>query len=43
MIVWKLVIVAVVLLLPLAAGAAPAGKVISAQGVDTTKLDMASR
>src|SRR6058998_4002238 len=43
MIVWKLVIVAVVLLLPLAAGAAPAGKVIIAQGVDPTTLDMANQ
>src|SRR5882762_7869896 len=41
--VWKIVIAAVVLLLPMAAGAAPAGKVIIAQGVDPTTLDMANQ
>src|SRR5947209_17498826 len=43
MIVWKIVIVAVVLLLPMAADAAPAGKIIIAQGVDPTTLDMANQ
>src|SRR5947199_44294 len=43
MIVWEIVIAAVVLLLPMAAGAAPAGKVIIAQGVDPTTLDMANQ
>src|SRR6266550_6861165 len=43
MIVWKIVIAAVVLLLPMAADAAPAGKVIIAQGVDPTTLDMANQ
>src|SRR6266478_7631003 len=41
--VWKIVIAAVVLLLPMAADAAPAGKVIIAQGVDPTTLDMANQ
>ena len=43
MIVRTLVIAAVVLLLPMAAGAAPAGKIIIAQGVDPTTLDMANQ
>src|SRR5437899_3870889 len=43
MIVWKIVIVAIALLLPVAAGAAPAGKVVIAQGVDPTTLDMANQ
>jgi peptide/nickel transport system substrate-binding protein len=38
---WRSVVVAVtVLLFPIAAGAAPAGKVVIAQGVDPTTLDM---
>jgi peptide/nickel transport system substrate-binding protein len=44
MIVLRLVIaVAVLLLLPTAAGAAPAGKIVIAQGVDPTTLDMANQ
>ena len=43
MIVRTLMIAAIVLLLPMAAGAAPAGKVIIAQGVDPTTLDMANQ
>src|SRR5213594_2617538 len=40
---WKSVLAAVVLLVPMAAGAAPAGKVVIAQGVDPTTLDMANQ
>src|SRR5262245_24977089 len=40
MIAWRLVIAVAVLLLPTAAGAAPAGKIVIAQGVDPTTLDM---
>jgi len=41
MIVWRtLAALAVTLLLPLAAAAAPAGKVVIAQGVDPTTLDV---
>ena len=43
MIAWRIVMAVVVLLLPMAAGAAPAGKVIIAQGVDPTTLDMANQ
>src|SRR5437016_12474195 len=43
MIVWEIVIAAVVLVLPTAAAAAPAGTVIIAQGVDPTTLDMANQ
>src|SRR5438094_8828168 len=43
MIVWKIVIAAVVLLLPVAAAVAPAGKVIIAPGVAPTTLDMANQ
>src|SRR6267142_5332704 len=43
MIAWKSVVAAAVLLVPMAAGAAPAGKVIIAQGVDPTTLDMANQ
>src|SRR5438105_7878011 len=41
--VWEIVIAAVVVLLPLAAGSAPAGKGTIAQGVDPTTLDMANQ
>ena len=40
---WKIMVAVVVLLLPVAASAAPAGKVIIAQGVDPTTLDMANQ
>src|SRR5256712_9079593 len=41
---WKgAVAVLIALLLPVAAGAAPAGKVVLAQGVDPTTLDMANQ
>src|SRR5881296_1605922 len=40
---WKSVVAAAVLLVPMAAGAAPAGKVVIAQGVDPTTLDMANQ
>ena len=40
---WKILFTVVVLLLPIAAAAAPAGKVIIAQGVDPTTLDMANQ
>lgn len=44
MTVWRTItVLAVTLLLPLAASAAPAGKVIIAQGVDPTTLDMANQ
>src|SRR4029453_2072495 len=43
MIASRIVIAAVVLLLPMAAAAAPAGKVVIAQGVDPTTLDMANQ
>src|SRR5262245_51501203 len=43
MIAWRLVIAVAVLLLPTAAGAAPAGKIVIAQGVDPTTLDMANQ
>ena len=35
---WRIIVAVVVLLLPVAASAAPAGKVIIAQGVDPTTL-----
>src|SRR5881409_3559250 len=40
---WKSVVAAAVLLVPMAAEAAPAGKVVIAQGVDPTTLDMANQ
>src|SRR6266850_7009763 len=40
---WKSVVAAAGLLVPMAAGAAPAGKVVIAQGVDPTTLDMANQ
>ena len=44
MIVWRtIVVLALAGLLPLAADAAPAGKVVIAQGVDPTTLDMANQ
>src|SRR5437763_15953969 len=43
MIAWKTILAVAVLLLPLTAGAAPAGKVVIAQGVDPTTLDMANQ
>jgi peptide/nickel transport system substrate-binding protein len=44
MTVWRtLAVLAVTLLVPLAAFAAPAGKVVLAQGVDPTTLDMANQ
>ena len=43
MIAWRIVIAVAVLLLPLTAGAAPAGKIVIAQGVDPTTLDMANQ
>ncbi len=44
MVAWKIATAALVVLLsPVAAGAAPAGKVVLAQGVDPTTLDMANQ
>ena len=44
MIAWRIAVTVVLtLLLPMAARAAPAGKVILAQGVDPTTLDMANQ
>src|SRR5437764_14708689 len=43
MIAWKTILAVAVLLLPLTAGAAPAGKGVLAQGVDPTTLDMANQ
>src|SRR5256886_5599682 len=43
MIAWKPILAVAVLLLPLTAGAAPAGKIVIAQGVDPTTLDMANQ
>src|SRR6059036_3163198 len=44
MVGWKGAVGALIaLLLPVAAGAAPAGKVVLAQGVDPTTLDMANQ
>ena len=44
MVAWKVAMVALVVLLPpVAAGAAPTGKVVLAQGVDPTTLDMANQ
>ena len=44
MVGWKGAVAALIaLLLPVAAGAAPAGKVVLAQGVDPTTLDMANQ
>src|SRR5258705_4844251 len=40
---WKSLIAVAVLLVPMAVGAAPAGKVVIAQGVDPTTLDMANQ
>src|SRR5436309_12211142 len=40
MIAWTTIMAVAVLLLPMPAGAAPAGKVVIAQGVDPTTLDM---
>src|SRR5882724_1934361 len=43
MVAWRIAVAAVVLLVPVAASAAPAGKVVLAQGVDPTTLDMANQ
>src|SRR3989454_11586665 len=44
MVAWKVAMAALVVLVsPVAAGAAPAGKVVLAQGVDPTTLDMANQ
>ena len=43
MIALRVMIAVAVLLLPMAAGAAPAGKIVIAQGVDPTTLDMANQ
>src|SRR5436309_13971275 len=43
MIAWTTIMAVAVLLLPMPAGAAPAGKVVIAQGVDPTALDMANQ
>src|SRR5439155_18307110 len=44
MVGWKVAVAALVgVLSPLEAGAAPAGKVVIAQGVDPTTLDMANQ
>src|SRR3989442_11436015 len=44
MVGWKVAVAALVALLsPLEAGAAPAGKIVIAQGVDPTTLDMANQ
>src|SRR5262249_15081751 len=43
MIALKILVAVAVLLLPTAAGAAPAGKIVIAQGVDPTTLDMANQ
>src|SRR3989442_8246991 len=44
MVAWKVAMAALVVLVsPAAAGAAPAGKVVLAQGVDPTTLDMANQ
>jgi len=43
MIAWTTIMAVAVLLLPMPAGAAPAGKVVIAQGVDPTTLDMANQ
>src|SRR5262252_10412228 len=43
MIAWRTLVAVVVLLVPMVAGAAPAGKIVIAQGVDPTTLDMANQ
>src|SRR5262249_31260583 len=43
MIALKILVAVAVLLVPTAAGAAPAGKIVIAQGVDPTTLDMANQ
>ena len=40
---WRILVAVAVLLAPVAAGAAPAGKIVIAQGVDPTTLDMANQ
>src|SRR5262250_3357976 len=43
MIAWRTLVAVAVLLVPMVAGAAPAGKIVIAQGVDPTTLDMANQ
>src|SRR5215468_12559842 len=40
---WRIFVAVAVLLAPVAVGAAPAGKIVIAQGVDPTTLDMANQ
>src|SRR5215475_494689 len=40
---WRILVAVAVLLVPMVAGAAPAGKIVIAQGVDPTTLDMANQ
>src|SRR5215813_3872766 len=43
MIACRILVAVAVLLVPMVAGAAPAGKIVIAQGVDPTTLDMANQ